>query len=195
MTVTGAKLNHTAVVVLGLVATGDRNGWEITQTVNRSTRYFWAASRGGIYPELKKLTAAGLLTVTSDPRGQVTRHSYAITPVGEQALEAWFTSDQPGVFEMRHEDLLRLFLSEALELGRQRELLRRIRAVHEQQLAELKTTGRPAGEAHGSVSRRLALDYGVALHQAAAQWCADAEDQVAQQEALVTEGGPRRGKD
>lgn len=172
---TAPKLNHTAVVVLGLIAAGDRNGWEITQTVNKSTRYFWAASRGGIYPELKKLEAAGLLLSASDPRGDVARHSYTITQAGEQALASWLSSDQPGRFEMRHEDLLRLFFAEDLEPERQVALLRRIRAVHERQIDDLEQIGRPAG---GVPSRLLTLEYGLALHRAAAQWCLDVENRL-----------------
>ena len=173
------ELNHTAVLVLGLVASGDRNGWEITQTVQRSTRYFWAASRGGIYPELKKLAAAGLLRAASDPKGEVTRHSYTITTAGEEALAAWLSSAQPGVFDMRHEDLLRLFFADHVDAERQLKLLRRIRAVHESLIADLERVSRPAGEARGSASRLLALDYGLALHRAAVQWCADAQERIA----------------
>ena len=169
------KLNHTAVAVLGLVAAGDRNGWEITRTVDRSTRYFWAASRGGIYPELKKLEAAGLLSSTSDPRGEVPRHNYTITPAGEDALASWLTSNEPGRFEMRHEDLLRLFFAEDLGEEVQLALLRRIRAVHERQIDDLEHVSRPAGEARGSRTRLLTLDYGLAMHRAARQWCIDTE--------------------
>lgn len=175
----GPPLNHTAVVVLGLVAAGDRNGWEITQTINRSTRFFWAASRGGIYPELKKLAAAGLLEAASDPRGEVTRHNYTITPAGGEALASWLTSDEPGLFDMRHEDLLRLFLSADLEPERQLQLLRRIRAAHERQVRDLEQLPRPADQDRRVPPRLLALDYGVALHRAAARWCLDAEKQLA----------------
>ena len=172
-------LNHTAIVVLGLVASGDRNGWEITQTINRSTRYFWTASRGGIYPELKKLAAAGLLELADDPNGEVTRHNYTITASGEDALASWLASDEPGVFDMRHEDLLRLFLTEELEPGRQLELLRRIRSVHERQIRDLETIAGPASETDRRPPRLLTLDYGLALHRAAAQWCLEKENELA----------------
>ena len=40
---------------------GARTGYEIKSIVDRSTRFFWAASYGQIYPELRRLEAAGLV--------------------------------------------------------------------------------------------------------------------------------------
>jgi len=48
-------LTPTAYVVLGMIRLGKTNGYEIKQLVDQSTRLFWAASYGQIYPELKRL--------------------------------------------------------------------------------------------------------------------------------------------
>ena len=48
-------------VVLGLLADGPRSGYDIKAIVDRSTRFFWAASYGQIYPELRRLEAEGLI--------------------------------------------------------------------------------------------------------------------------------------
>ena len=42
-------------VILGLLSIGPRSGYDIKAVVDRSTRFFWAASYGQIYPELRRL--------------------------------------------------------------------------------------------------------------------------------------------
>jgi DNA-binding PadR family transcriptional regulator len=49
------ELTHTAYVVLGMLRHEPRSGYEIKTVVDKSTRFFWAASYGQIYPELKRL--------------------------------------------------------------------------------------------------------------------------------------------
>ena len=53
------ELSKTAYVILGMLRLGKRTGYEIKSRVDVSTRFFWAASYGQIYPELKRLEDAG----------------------------------------------------------------------------------------------------------------------------------------
>ena len=55
------ELGPTAYVILGMLALGPRSGYDIKQFADFSTRHFWATSYGQIYPELKRLTEAGLV--------------------------------------------------------------------------------------------------------------------------------------
>ena len=48
-------------VILGLLSIGPRSGYEIKAVVDRSTRFFWAASYSQIYPELRRLEREGLV--------------------------------------------------------------------------------------------------------------------------------------
>jgi len=54
------ELSATGKVILGMLAARPRSGYEIKQLVDNSARFFWAASYGQIYPELKKLERAGI---------------------------------------------------------------------------------------------------------------------------------------
>lgn len=169
----GRSLNNTAIVVLGMVAAGRRNGYEIARSIERSTQFFWPASAGGIYPELKRLRAVGLLRRSSDPRGDAARHSYELTDDGRAALSAWLVDETPGRLDMRHEDLLRLFLAADLPLEEQARLLERVADGHERR-ARLLRESRPQAEEEGVSSRLLVLEYGIALNEASAKWCRDA---------------------
>ena len=53
------ELGKTAYVILGMLELGRRTGYEIKSLVDVSTRFFWAASYGQIYPELGAAREAG----------------------------------------------------------------------------------------------------------------------------------------
>src|SRR3954463_14442390 len=108
-------MKQTAVtpVILGLLSLGPRSGYEIKQVVDRSTRFFWAASYGQIYPELKRLEQLGLIEGESAPTGARKRRVYTITPDGEDALRDWLHGREVRM-EMRDESLLRLFFADTL---------------------------------------------------------------------------------
>src|SRR3954471_8646458 len=108
-------LAPTSYVVLGMISLGKRTGYEIKQLVDRSTRFFWAASYGQIYPELRRLEEAGLITGHADPQGGRRRRAYDLTPEGEAALAGWLRDGESRlVLETRDEALLKLFFAGVL---------------------------------------------------------------------------------
>jgi PadR family transcriptional regulator AphA len=129
------QLSPTAYVILGFVRNEPRSGYEIKALVDNSTRFFWAASYGQIYPELKRLAEAGLITGSDSPTGGRKRTIYEITADGEEELRAWLRQT-PETFEMRDEGLLKLFFANALSREEAVEILRSMRAkrlaVHQQ---------------------------------------------------------------
>ena len=87
------QLNPTAYVILGFVRNEPRSGYEIKALVDNSTRFFWAASYGQIYPELKRLSEAGLIVGSDSPTGGRKRTVYEITADGEEELRAWLRQE------------------------------------------------------------------------------------------------------
>src|SRR4051812_50203188 len=88
------ELSPTAHVILGMIRLGKTNGYEIKQLVDVSTRRFWAASYGQIYPELKRLEDARLIEGEDAPAGGRQRRSYRLTAAGEQELHEGLLSPQ-----------------------------------------------------------------------------------------------------
>ena len=109
-----SSLTPPARVILGMLKLGIHTGYDIKKAIDTSTRFFWGASFGQIYPELRRLSEAGLIKGKPDPRGQVKRTMYSLTPKGERALHDWLTDSESFTFEMRDESLLRLFFGDAL---------------------------------------------------------------------------------
>src|SRR5437868_12137602 len=87
------ELSATGRVILGMIAIGKQTGYDIKQLVDKSTRHFWAASYGQIYPELKRLEERGLIRGRSEPSGGRARTVYELTDAGRTALLAWLASD------------------------------------------------------------------------------------------------------
>ncbi len=98
-------------VLLGLLTIEPMSGYDLGQTVRTSIGHFWNESYGQIYPNLKKLAAAGLVTgKTEKQKGKPDRQIYSITKKGRERLAAWLKVEpQPEI--PRNELLLKLFFA------------------------------------------------------------------------------------
>lgn len=158
------QLSSTAKVILGMVAQGRTTGYDIKQLVDKSTRNFWAASYGQIYPELKRLEEAGLLAGEDAPSGRRARRAYRLTKAGERALRDWLTDDRDAVWELRDEYTLKLFFGDLLTPAEKRALLRARVDFHERMAARLREIV-PAARASGAKSPLEVLLRGIAFHE------------------------------
>ena len=109
-------LSATGKVILGMLAARPRSGYEIKQLVDSSARFFWAASYGQIYPELKRLEEADLITGADASQGNRQRTVFTLTAKGRRAAREWIAG-APEVFELRDEGLLELFFAGSIEPG------------------------------------------------------------------------------
>lgn len=184
-------MSKTAYVILGMLKLGRRTGYDIKALVDVSTRFFWAASYGQIYPELARLEAAGLVKGSPDPSNGRRRRTYELTTAGEQALRDWLTSDEPLHVELRHEGALKLFFSEALSPSEQREQIRLLRAHHEGVLDQLRAIEPGASAAtaeQGHTCGYAVLEWGIAYQEFFVDWCQRLESRLGEQQSLTTEG-------
>jgi DNA-binding PadR family transcriptional regulator len=169
-------LSATARVVLGLIPFGKRTGYDIKTFVDRTTRYFWAASYGQIYPELKKLEERGLVRGRHEPSGARARTVYELTDAGESALTAWLASEEEPSYELRDEGMLKLFFSDSLPEQRSA-ILRAMREREERGLAHLRSIEPHASR--GPTGAHLTLQLGIGLTEWTIQWCKETERHLA----------------
>jgi DNA-binding PadR family transcriptional regulator len=169
-------LTATGRVILGMIASGRRTGYEIKAFVDKTTRYFWAASYGQIYPELKRLEDQGLVRGRSEPSGGRARTVYELTEAGTAALRHWLESDAETLYELRDEGMLKLFFSDSAPAGRM-EIVRAMRAREARALAHLRSL-----EPHARTGPRgsyLTLQLGIGLTESTIAWCDATERQLA----------------
>jgi DNA-binding PadR family transcriptional regulator len=163
------QLTPTAKVILGMLSFGPKSGYEIKGLVDRSTRFFWAASYGQIYPELRNLAEAGLIEGSDAAQGERRRVVYRLTAEGEAALQDWLGAP-PEVLEMRHEGMLKVFFADALD---PRERVQRIHDMgeqHRRKVAVLHEVEAGASKSPDS-SALLILRFGIEFNEWVAEWC------------------------
>jgi PadR family transcriptional regulator AphA len=171
------ELTSVSKVILGALRSGERSGYEIKRLVDNSTRFFWAASYGQIYPELRRLESAALVEGSSAPRGGRARRVYTLTPAGQTAIQDWLTDPEVG-YELRDEALLKLFFADALSAEQALALVRAIRAHRERVLARMRELeGSLPAEAEGFPL--VVLEYGIELHEWMVSWCGRTERRLA----------------
>ena len=164
------ELNPTSYVILGMLGMRPMCGYEIKGLVDDSTRFFWAASYGQIYPELRRLTDAGLIDGERDAESSRRRTEFRLTPAGREQLQRWL--DAPAeIQEMRDESLLKVFFSGAGGPGATRSALE-AKAVHHRALGDrLRSIQESKGERELSGATGATLRYGIALNDFVAGWC------------------------
>jgi DNA-binding PadR family transcriptional regulator len=169
-------LTPTGRVILGMIASGRRTGYDIKAFVDRTTRYFWAASYGQIYPELKRLGDQGLVRGRPEPSGGRARTVYELTEAGEAALQHWLEADDEPSYELRDEGMLKLFFSDSLP-ERRIEIIRAMRERSERKLAHLRSIEPHASK--GPKGSYLTLQLGIGLTEWTIEWCKATERELA----------------
>jgi PadR family transcriptional regulator AphA len=173
-----SSLSATARVILGLLKFEPRTGYDIKRVTDFSTRYFWRASYGQIYPELRALEDAGLVRAREEPYGRRRRRVYELTAKGERALDDWLGSESE-IYEVRDEGLLRLFFGELLSSEELLDFVRRRVAGFEAGVALFRSIADDLGEIEGPSAE--VLRYGIELTEWNAAWWADLEERLAAQ--------------
>jgi DNA-binding PadR family transcriptional regulator len=170
------ELSATAKVILGMLAARPRSGYEIKQLVDNSARFFWAASYGQIYPELRRLEDAGLIAGTNAPQGARQRTVFKLTAKGRQAAEEWIRRE-PQVFELRDEGLLELFFAGSIDprrapdIARERAARAGATAAVLSRLEEgIEGKGQEGDDYSPDPGSLTVLRYGIELNEWAAAW-------------------------
>ncbi|HEX2232430.1 MAG TPA: PadR family transcriptional regulator [Thermoleophilaceae bacterium] len=177
------ELTKTSYLLLGMLHLGRRTGYEIKGLVDVSTRFFWAASYGQIYPELRRLEKLGLVTGERDDSNGRRRKAYELTAEGRTALRQWLTSDQPLHLELRDEGMLRLFFSDGLDAEERAMLWRKLGRTHgdiHDRLTEHRPGAVAAAEERGYRMPLDVLDFGVAFTGFVRDWCEQMEARTAE---------------
>lgn len=174
-----AQLNNTAVVLLAVLNRGPRSGYDVKAFVDRSARFFWAASYGRIYPELKRLTEDGLIEGADDSRGARPKTIYSLTDKGREALDEWYAR-APETFELRDEALLKVFFGDAFPpdlVERHIEARRR----HSEQMLERFREMEPRVKEFSAEDPHpyAVLRCGIEMHELVLAWCESTKRELA----------------
>jgi len=172
------RLKPGSYLILGMLDAGFETGYEIKQSVDRSTRFFWAASLAQVYPELAALENDGYVNSADQPRGKRPRKTYTLTTKGRTALEDWLRSDRAPDFEFRDEGLLKLFFADAIPAEDALALVRRLRAGAEEIDQHFRDVILPRAGATSQRFRQLVAREGADYYAWRASWLRQIEAEL-----------------
>ncbi|ROT33689.1 PadR family transcriptional regulator [Micromonospora sp. HM5-17] len=100
---------------------GPLTGYEIVRRMRKPIGYYWTAQQSQIYPELARLSAAGLITHDAEAGpGPRQRKTHRLTDAGRAALAAWLV-EPPAPRAPRDEAVLKTYALAAADPARMRE--------------------------------------------------------------------------
>ena len=120
--------------ILGFLKYRPHTGYEIKQTMDKSTDHFWHAKQSQIYTTLKKLDENGLVASHLEPQnGRPDRRVYVITESGDKELKEWLSQPVTKIDNSKVVLLLKLFFSGKENKETILTQLRLQRSLHERQ--------------------------------------------------------------
>jgi PadR family transcriptional regulator AphA len=102
--------------ILGYLSSAPGSGYDLAQQLNEGLGWFWSASHSQIYPELKRLEAAGLIEGEPTTVGEkLEKRVYSISEEGREALVTW-ASGEPCYRPNRDPERLQLIFSDLADI-------------------------------------------------------------------------------
>jgi PadR family transcriptional regulator, regulatory protein AphA len=179
-------MSTTPYAILGLLSIEPMAGYDIRRELEENLSYFWSESYGQIYPALKRLEAARLITPVKRTRPDARRRrQYTVTPLGEARLRAWL-AEPPRPQPPRNELLLKIFFGRLAPRGACAAHLRRLRVQQEHLMTALRHIERQLlTERRGEPNLRyrlIAINAGLSRAEGLIKWS---------EHALMSLGGAR----
>ncbi len=164
-------------VMLGLLARSPQTGYELGRLLRRPIGYYWTAQQSQIYPELGRLTQAGLVEYEAGRGpGPRDKKTYAITSTGRDALAAWLPRP-PEPRAPRDELMVKTYSVAAANADEMHEFYQAMSREYgqraeeyERQKAELDEIGAYAVD-HPRFGNYATLRMGVAFERMREEWC------------------------
>jgi len=126
--------------LLGFLQYDSKTGYDLKQTMDKSTNHFWHAKQSQIYSTLKQMEMDGLVESHAEPQeSRPDRKVYTITASGQSAMQDWLREPVTKLQTTKQLLLLKLFFSGNLEKETVLAQLRLLRNMHAQQINLYKT--------------------------------------------------------
>ena len=166
------ELTTTEGVVLGLLAEGERSGYDLLKRAEASVAHMWTPAKSQLYSVLPRLVEAGLATRKHvRQKGRPDKQLYRLTTAGRRAVASWLEHAPPRNWD---ELLLKVFFARFVS---REALLRQLEAYREVQVAQLEEYRAIEQKIATMPSRKygyLTLRYGLDLIPSRLAWLDEA---------------------
>ena len=162
------ELTTTEAVALGVLAEGERSGYDLLKRVEASVGHIWSPAKSQLYAVLPRLVEGGLArrrTVRQETRPD--KQLYTLTPGGKRAVRAWLEHAQPRSFD---ELMLKVFFAKLVPRAALLAQLENAREEQLEQLDEYRAIERNIARKPESRYGYLTLRYGLELVPCRIAW-------------------------
>ncbi|MEV7228477.1 PadR family transcriptional regulator [Polymorphospora sp. NPDC051019] len=181
-----ATVSTLGYALLCVLHRGPLTGYDIVRRMRRPIGYYWTAQQSQIYPELARLSAAGLIEHEADSGpGPRQRKTHRITTAGREALAEWLV--RPAVVRPpRDETVLRTYALAMADPTAMREMYLAEAETYERQLADFtgqhaELAARGAGDpTHPEFGAYATLEFALLRYPSRIQWCRWLADRLAE---------------
>ncbi len=99
-------------ILLGFLDYGPMTGYNLKQSIDNSTRFFWHAHHSQIYTTLRQMEKDGLvISKFKEEDDALRRRYYFLTDEGRKSLFDWLNSPMADVSQVKEDFLVRIFFS------------------------------------------------------------------------------------
>ena len=141
-----------APVLLGLLMSQPRHGYELYQEYSHELGRVWRIGLSQLYAQLKQLEADGLVTARAELQAaRPSRKIYQITPAGQEAFLDWVHQPSRHIRDIRLEFLARLYFFRRLALPGLEQLVAAQKAVCQAQVEALAGSAVETDDAFASL--------------------------------------------
>jgi PadR family transcriptional regulator, regulatory protein AphA len=179
---TATRISRTDAAILGMLTVEPMSGYDMKRFCDQSLAHFWHESYGNLYPRLKRLKAAGLVSAREERRERAPDATvYSLTAAGRRRFLAWLR-EEPEPEQVRSEFMLKVFFGSHAgpELCAER-----IRAYREHQEAVRVEYGRIEAMVRKGLAERPEVPYwlmslrrGQLLNEARLRWSDECLDLI-----------------
>jgi DNA-binding PadR family transcriptional regulator len=162
------ELTTTEAVALGVLAEGERSGYDLLKRVESSVGHIWSPAKSQLYAVLPRLVEAGLarrrmVRQATRPDKQL----YRLTPNGKQAVRGWLEYTAPRSFD---ELMLKVFFAKLVPRAGLRRQLEDFRDDQIEQLEQYRAIESEIASKPQSRYGYLTLRYGLELMPVRLEW-------------------------
>ena len=178
-----SRESKTRYAILGALTLEPMSGYQIKELIGRTIGHFWHEGYGQIYPTLKALSTAGLVSSRVEPgNGKPNSHVFTLTDAGWEELRHWLARPVDSHHPGRNELLLKLFFGRHAPAGANLDHLRRHREMLDSLIAQYEAIeDELKGEDDADQPYWLiTLRHGLYVTRASRAWCDETIDQLSQ---------------
>lgn len=174
------------MALLGLLASeGPANGYTLAKSFSGSVSHVWKASHSQIYPELARMSDAGLIEINEEQQPRRAKY-YAITAKGRDELERWLMEVEPNR-SIRNEIALRSFLLSNLSREKAIILIEREIEYYRERTDKLKELRTMFDNSSDQKFGHLSAELGLRISEAIYGWAKWARSEVEKQKSTGTD--------